>query len=101
MPPIKPIAGSHGAFLASAATLADGTAPTAAQIAMVAGLEVLFHTWHFTTKGLNSVWVVSIPVSYISWPHKALAGLTPANMIGALNAASIDKFSVRNRQDIA
>ena len=96
-----PIAGSHGAFLASATTLADGTAPTAAQIALVAGLEVLFHTWHFTTKGLSSVWVVSIPISYISWPHKALAGMTSASMIGALNAASTDKFSVRNRQDIA
>ncbi|MBC7505357.1 MAG: hypothetical protein H7267_06500 [Sandarakinorhabdus sp.] len=96
-----PIAGSHGKFIASAADIADGASLTPAQTGLIAGLELLFHTWHFTTKGESSVWVVSVPISYIAWPHKTLAGMTQANAIGALNAASIDKFSVRNRQDIA
>lgn len=96
-----PKAASRGAFFASAAAIADGATPTATQIGLVAGLEVLVNTHHHTTKGASSCWIVSIPVSYNAWPHKALAGLTNAGLLGALNAAMQDKFSVRNRQDIA
>jgi hypothetical protein len=96
-----PKAGSRGKFIASAAAVADGTAPTAAQAGLIAGLEVLINTHHHATKGASSCWIVSIPVNYTTWPHKALAGMTHANLISALNAATVDKFSVRNRQDIA
>lgn len=67
-----PKAGSHGKFMASAAGMADGTAPTAAQLGLIAGLKVLFHTYHHSTKGQGAVWIVSIPVSYTTWPHKQL-----------------------------
>jgi len=96
-----PKAGSRGKFMASAAALSDGATPSAEQINLVAGLELLLNTWHHRTKGEHSCWVVSIPANYTSWPHKTLANASYATTLGTLNAATIDKFSARNRQDIA
>lgn len=94
-------AGSHGNFIVGAARVGAGLAPTAAQTSLIAGLKVLFHTYFHSTKGTDAVWIVSIPINFIAWPHKQLAGMTHANLLGCLNGVSAEKFSARNRQDIA
>jgi len=98
-----PKSGSYGKFLLSAngSAAPGGTAPNATQIARVAALELLKHTYCHYTKGQEVVWIVAIPNNYHSWPHVELAGATVATMLGKLDAGSPERFSAANRKDIA
>ncbi|MGR8929549.1 MAG: M35 family metallo-endopeptidase [Gammaproteobacteria bacterium] len=96
-------AGSYGAFLLTASGLATDTVslPNATQTARIAALELLYHTYFHSTKGQEAVWVVSIPVSYSTWPHLQLTGATVANILSNLNAGGAERFSITDRKHIA
>jgi hypothetical protein len=75
--------------------------PTADQIARIAALELLCHTYFHSTKGQEAIWIVSIPTNYTTWPHLQLAGATVANILGSVDAGGLEKFSETNRKNIA
>ena len=95
-----PKAGSHGKFVVTA-NVASDAAPGDTDVARVAALELLFHTYFHATKGENAVWIVSIPTSYANWPHAELKGTTLANMILRLDAGTTERFSEKDRKHIA
>jgi hypothetical protein len=95
-----PKAGSHGKFMVTANSPSDAP-PGDTQVARVAALELLFHTYYHSTKGENAVWIVSIPTSYTDWPHSHLKGTTLADMILRLDAGTTEKFSATDRKHIA
>lgn len=95
-----PKAGSHGKLMVTANGASDA-APGEAQVARVAALELLFHTYFHATKGENAVWIVSIPDSYTNWPHAQLKGTTLADMILRLDAGTTERFSEVDRRHIA
>ena len=95
-------AGSHGKFLLTASSVeGDHGTPNAEQIARIAALELLCHTYFHSTKGQEAVWVVSIPSNYTTWPHLQLAGKTVADILASLDGSGTEKFSVTNRRNIA
>jgi hypothetical protein len=96
-------AGSHGKFLLAAGGTEGDTSitPSSEQVARVAALELLCHTYFHSTKGQEAVWIVSIPTNYTNWPHLQLAGATVANILASLDAGGLEKFSLENRKNIA
>jgi hypothetical protein len=96
-------AGSRGKFLLTAGGTEAGaeSTPNAEQIARIAALELLCHTYFHSTKGQQAVWIVSIPTHYTTWPHLQLGGATVANILASLNGGGLEKFSATNRKNIA
>jgi len=96
-------AGSHGKFLLAAGGTEAGVegTPNAGQIARIAALELLCHTYFHSTKGHHAVWIVSIPSHYTTWPHLQLRGATVADILARLNGGGIEQFSATNRKNIA
>jgi hypothetical protein len=97
----SPKAGSHGKFIVSAIGVASDAAPDATQVARVAALELLFHTYFHATKGEYALWIVAIPTNYTNWPHAQLKSTTLADMIVRLDAGTTEKFSETDRKHIA
>lgn len=96
-------AGSYGVFLLSSCGLSVSSTDTATntQSERLAALELLYHTYYHSTKGKESVWIVSIPTNYTAWPHTHFNNATVSNILTALNAGSAEKFSFEDRKHIA
>jgi Lysine-specific metallo-endopeptidase len=83
----------HGAGQGGNGTVVDG-----ALARRLGALKTLRHTYFLKRFGAHKIWIVSIPKSFMDWPHNALKG-DPGQVTSRLNDQA-ERFSLEDRKNL-